>query len=669
MANAGADAETAGASNLTAIEKEEPMTQLLDYTPAALYARVSSDRQDVDLSVAAQLRALREHASKNGYVVVREYVDEAESGRIADRPQFRRMIDEAAKINAPFREILVWKFSRFTRKREHAVAFKSMLRRKGIRVVSITEQAEDTATGRLLEAIIEGVDEFYSENLAQEVTRGMREAALRGFWMSSGAPFGYSRVMVQDGPKKRPKLEPDPDSCHVVRRMFDMSEAGKSTLDIARILNDEGITSPRGKPWGKTTLHAILINETYTGTLVWGVNAKDGADPVRVDDAFPAIVPKAQFNRVAKLMRSRAPKIVNPRRVASPFLLSGLVKCKTCRRALTGQYAKSGQFPYYVCQTLMKQGSGSCDTPRLNARRFEKLVVEKIRSNILTEGNIRDLVQTVDEKMDGVAAEQHRRLEAIDVELEDVKRHLSRIWHFIGETDNIDMADAGNHIRELRDRQEVLEDEASAAREILTQRRSVLDDVNTIEAYAKEMRDFLKHSELTERKAFIQSFVKEIVVIPGDALLRYTVPMPSDSLIPGKAIEKLALNDPVLVSVHRSPPEKARTGCGQRDRRPICCSGSPIRALPNRLPTSTSVFRYFFRYYCVAPMSSGSRHTCALRKDGTPVCWGSGMQELLPDNETFVSISSGGFHACGLRVDGTAACWGSNDFGQASPSR
>ena len=235
-------------------------------------------------------------------------------------------------------------------------------------------------------------------------------------------------------------------------------------------------------------------------------------------------------------------------------ITSGLVKCKTCRRALTGQYAKSGQFPYYVCQTLMKRGSGSCDTPRLNARRFEKLVVDKIRSNILTEDNIRDLVKTVDEKMDGVAADQHKRLEAIDAELEDVKRHLGRIWHFIGETDNVEMADAADHIRELRNRQERLEDEASAARAILTQRRSVLDDVNTIEAYAKDMRDFLKQSELTERKAFIQSFVKEIVVMPGDALLRYTVPMPSDSVIPGKAIEKMALNGPVLVSVHRSPP-------------------------------------------------------------------------------------------------------------------
>ena len=141
------------------------MSDRHDPTPAALYARVSSDRQDVDLSIAAQLRALRDYADKNGYLIAREYVDEAQSGRVADRPEFRKMIDEASRPESPFHEILVWKFSRFTRKREHAVAFKSMLRRKGIRVVSITEQAEDTSTGRLLEGIIESVDEFYSENL------------------------------------------------------------------------------------------------------------------------------------------------------------------------------------------------------------------------------------------------------------------------------------------------------------------------------------------------------------------------------------------------------------------------------------------------------------------------------------------------------------------------
>ena len=186
------------------------MKHLQPLTPAALYARVSSDRQDVDLSVSAQLRALKDYAKANGYSVAREYVDEAESGRVADRPEFRKMIEEGSQPNPPFREILVWKFSRFTRKREHAVAFKSMLRRKGVRVVSITEHADDSPTGKLMEAIIESVDEFYSENLAQEVVRGMREAASRGFFLGSKAPFGYIRVKVSDGVKERPTLEVDP---------------------------------------------------------------------------------------------------------------------------------------------------------------------------------------------------------------------------------------------------------------------------------------------------------------------------------------------------------------------------------------------------------------------------------------------------------------------------
>ena len=222
------------------------MNERYDLTPAALYARVSSDRQDVDLSVAAQLRALRDYAEKNGYVVAREYIDEAESGRIADRPQFRRMLDEASLSDSPFQEILVWKFSRFTRKREHAVAFKSMLRKRGIRVTSITEHADDSPTGKLMEAIIESLDEFYSENLAQEVLRGMREAASRGFWISTYSPYGYRKVQVQDGAKKRPKLELDPPADGVVRRIFQMALLGTSTLDVTKTLNREGIASPQG---------------------------------------------------------------------------------------------------------------------------------------------------------------------------------------------------------------------------------------------------------------------------------------------------------------------------------------------------------------------------------------------------------------------------------------
>ena len=517
------------------------MSKHTDPAPVALYARVSSDRQDVDLSVAAQLRALRDYADKNGYLVVREYVDEAESGRIADRPQFRKMLDEAAKPEAPFNEILVWKFSRFTRKREHAVAFKSMLRRKGIRVVSITEHADDTPTGKLMEAIIESVDEFYSENLAQEVTRGMREAASRGFWMTTNAPYGYKRVYVQDGAKKRPRLELNPPHDALVRRIFDLTLQGKTSLDILKTLNAEGIPSPNGKQWRKTTVHKVLGNEAYTGTLVWGQRSRDGQDPVRVEDAFPAIVSPQEFARVRKLLAARAPAVTHPRRAASPYLLSGLAKCEPCNKALTAAEAKSAKYTYYVCQSILKLGSGTCDTPRLNAKSFEDVIISNIRENILTESNIRDLVRLLDEEMDGVAREQRQNLETVEAELEEVKRKLDRIWHFVESTD-LDMADASDRILQHRHRREQLEAAAEDARAVLAQRRELLDSADTIAAFAADMSEFLRTSELTETKAFVRSFVKEVLVRPGGATIVYTIPTPEDSPIGRADAAEIALN-------------------------------------------------------------------------------------------------------------------------------
>ena len=256
----------------------------------------------------------------------------------------------------------------------------------------------------------------------------MREAATRGFWMTTYAPYGYKRVYVQDGIKKRPKLELNPPADAVVKRVFDMVLQGKSILDVNKTLNAEGIPTTNGKKWLKTTIHTMLDHEAYTGTLVWGAKAKDGAPPVRVKNAHPAIVSKRDFQRARKLLASRAPKKMNPRRASSLYLLSGLVKCETCGKAMTATEAKSGRYTYYICHSLLKRGKGTCETPRLNAKSFEKLIVSEIRENVLTESNIRDLVKLLDEEMDGVAREQRERLETIDEELEDVKKRLGRIW-------------------------------------------------------------------------------------------------------------------------------------------------------------------------------------------------------------------------------------------------
>ena len=289
---------------------------------------------------------------------------------------------------------------------------------------------------------------------------------------------------------------------------------------------------------------------------MWGTSGKGKDDTVRVEKAFPAIVSKTRFHRVNSLMRSRAPKVVHPRRVGSSYQISGIAKCETCGKAMTAAEAKSDQFAYYVCQSIMKHGKGACETPRLNARRFEEMVVGKIRSNVLTESNIRDLVKLLDEEMDGVARDQRERLESIDGELEDVKKQLGRVWHFIAKSDSIDVAEASDLIVELRERKEALEVAAEDARGLLKERRQLLDSADTIATFAEEMSEFLKTSELTERRAFIETFVKEIVVVPGDALLRYTIPMPEDSRIPGRNAEDMALNGSVLSTVKNGGPAK-----------------------------------------------------------------------------------------------------------------
>ena len=259
-------------------------------------------------------------------------------------------------------------------------------------MVSITEHADDSPTGKLMEAIIESVDEFYSENLAEDVTRGMREAASRGFFLGSKAPFGYVRVKVSDGVKERPTLEIDPAPAPVVKELFQSSLRGNGLMEICKTLNDRGVTN-RGKRWYKGGLHYLLTNEACTGTALWGRTSKGekAQEPVRVEGAWPALVSRELFDDVQRAMRERAPKVQRRARVGSRFLLSGLLKCGVCGRPYSGQGAKSGHFAYYVCGTLFREGSGTCSARYLNAPRVEDFIIENMDERQSTQ-NIEVLV-------------------------------------------------------------------------------------------------------------------------------------------------------------------------------------------------------------------------------------------------------------------------------------
>ncbi|MGD0780277.1 MAG: recombinase family protein [Dehalococcoidales bacterium] len=490
----------------------------------ALYTRVSSEKQDVDLSISAQLRALREYSTRNGHQIIREFVDEAETGRTTARPAFKEMVSLARRPTKPFEQILVWKYSRFTRSREDSILYKAMLKKAGVQVVSINEPFDDTPTGRLLEAIIESLDEFYSDNLGEEVTRGMRESASRGFYLSSKAPYGYRKIRVRDGNKERTKLEIDPVEASIVADIFDGIINGKGLIETVRDLNEKGILAPKGKGWGKTGVYFILNNEIYTGVFVWGKNSKHGHEPIRTENICPSIIDRETFLKVQTLMKERMPKRIHPRRASSPFLLSGITYCGYCGKALVGKYAKNGEFAYYVCGTLDKKGSGSCLAKYLNTDKFESVVIKQIKERILTRGSLINLVHMVNDEMDSTMQSYQNELGLISDTITDINHRLERLYDAI-EAGKLNLDDLIVRIRDLRQRQEQLQAKRIEIESQMSDRKVELTDLETVSCYIDELHDILKEGTLAERRTFIKSFIKDIRVTGNEAVLTYTMPM------------------------------------------------------------------------------------------------------------------------------------------------
>jgi site-specific DNA recombinase len=409
-----------------------------------------------------------------------------------------------------------------------------LLRNKGIEVISINEPVDDSPTGRLLEGVIESIDEFYSANLGQDIKRGLRENARRGFFNGSRPPYGFHRVAVRDGAKTRNKLEPDAEdsiSVRVIRRIFDMALNDVGCKEIAKTLNRDGLRTGNSERWGKVTVHKILTNEAYCGTLVWGGRPghpaiNSGEPPVRVDNTWPVIIDKETFELVQRKMSLKRPQAIHPRTVPSFYLLSGLLFC-SCGRAMIGHSAKSRDYFYYTCSRGFKQGKEACNARALPKEKLERLVTEQLQSRVLTDSNLEELVKLVNEELRSASSELKDRLDTCDAELQDVKTRLSRLYDVL-ETGKLGLDELAPRIRELRRRQDELE-KTRIQIEADTVAQGIDEvDINIVKSYTRDLKSLLEESDITERKAFLRSFIKRIEIDKDRATVHYQLPLPNN---------------------------------------------------------------------------------------------------------------------------------------------
>ena len=152
---------------------------------AVIYARYSSHNQREE-SIDAQVRACEEYAAKHGLQVVQVYQDSAKSGTNADREQFQRMIEDSGK--GLFRVLLIHKLDRFSRDKYDAVTYKRKLAFNRVSLISVSENLDGSPESKILESLLEGMAQYYSENLSREVMKGMKESAYKGTHLGGTPP-------------------------------------------------------------------------------------------------------------------------------------------------------------------------------------------------------------------------------------------------------------------------------------------------------------------------------------------------------------------------------------------------------------------------------------------------------------------------------------------------
>lgn len=333
-----------------------------------IYARFSSHSQ-TEQSIEGQLKACYDFASKNEYTVIGEYIDRAISGTTDSRPQFQQMIEDSGK--RLFSGVLVYQLDRFARNRYDSAHYKNILKKNGVRVISARENISDDASGVLMEAVLEGMAEYYSVELAQKIRRGMDINAQKCLSTGGGVALGFK----VDSTKH---FQIDESTAPIVKEIFEMYASGKTVSEIVAAMNEKHILTSRGAAFNKNSLRTMLRNKRYIGTYTYkGTEIPNGIPRIIEDDLFYRVQEILDKNKQAPA-RSRAKE---------EYLLTTKLFCGHCKEMMTGYSGTShtnAVHHYYICNNRKKK---LCHKKNVRKDYIESIVIAECRK-LLTRENI-----------------------------------------------------------------------------------------------------------------------------------------------------------------------------------------------------------------------------------------------------------------------------------------
>lgn len=365
---------------------------------ALINARYSTDNQNPD-SIEVQVGKCTEWCHKNGIPILGVYADEATSGMKDTRPRYAAMMRDLKDGVGDM--VVIYDQSRMFRKMTAWFDFRDQLSAMGVQVVSVTQPmiGKDLRdpTNFLTEGSMALFNQIWALQTRQKVLEKMRYMAKNGQHTGGKPALGY---MVEDG-----RLVICEDEAKIVRRIFDEYASGQSYREIVDGLNRDGIKTKRGNPFGANSLHDLLKNEKYIGTLVYGQRPyrEDGSrnshsaaeDSLRIEDVIPAIIDRELFFRVQERLTANKRQQGGRPPTKRAYPLKGKVFCADCKSAMTISTSR-GNYDYYSCTRKKRQHT--CDNPNISVDLLEKEVSKAVRQILGMPRNVEGLIQILREQ-------------------------------------------------------------------------------------------------------------------------------------------------------------------------------------------------------------------------------------------------------------------------------
>ncbi len=526
---------------------------------AAIYARVSSDRQKKEQTIKSQTAALIERTRREGYTIPQEWIfeDEGYSGAVLVRPGLEQLRDLAAE--GQIQAVWVYSPDRLSRKYAYQVLLIEEFARHGVEVLFIRSPKADTPEQQLLLQFQGMIAEYERAQIAERTRRGKRHRARAGSVnVLSGAPYGYRYVRKSETSDAYYQvLEKEAE---VVRNVFRLyTQEGLSINAIARWLNEHDIETRTGAGrWCRSTVWAMLRNPAYKGLACFGktesaerqritrpLRQRGGYSPRSsanrerprkdwIEIPVPALVDEASFALAEEKLEHN--KRHSPRRTVEPTLLQGMLVCKRCGYAYyrTSTRTSKRKIYYYRClgsDDYRYPNGRVCDSRPIRQDHLDDVVwqhvIRLLEDPGLIQGEIDRRIQVNHE-----ADPTKRREAALRKELARFHNKINRLLNAYQE-DLLSLEELRKRMPELRKREQTIQSELHSLESATVDQQTYLRLADTIELFLSRLRTVASELSVTEQQKILRLLAREILVDHDTIVIRHSIPGMSSNLPPG----------------------------------------------------------------------------------------------------------------------------------------